>query len=487
MSSGAEAFVASWQPQAAARVVLRAATRESVAFIEVTEENQATTAGVMAGITGFLLGGLWAAVPLFVAGSYMSRRDNDLAVALSGTAKAVLQTLNFLHVLDKKYSVTESFGSQLAAAVDLGKRNLSTETAAGLFRYLGDAILSFGKDREHNKESCTFPIELKGALGGKDKAQELKNVESFGEHLSFALGTEIELREADHPLRSTEPVPSKIANQVQKGVPKSTPTRSGSLRQKQLFLDFQDLAVSEPLSDYYAQQLSPCVEALSNDGVGILPLGMEHAIVAGLLSKRGIERLYSLTGTEHSRIMPLMLLCSDIAMASTYCDIQRLPRRWYVLMKSLLPGPFAFILPATKSMPRAALDHKLHRRLWKRREISLCVPQSGVVQQVISDLGEPLLASTVFHPQDTWEAQISKLNFFVDGGHLEESWSELEPELRVSTVVDLTLQVPARGAGNRLSMWHNQFSQREVPKLHCRLSFGRGQAMLQHSSVDAEQ
>lgn len=564
VSSGIEAFVAVKQPRA--RVLTRKAGGECGELIKVTEENKVTTAGVLGSAAGFLLGGMWVAVPLFALSSYMVRRSNDnLAVALKGIANAGLETLNFAHMLDKKYAVTDSMGRKLEEAVIHGKSNPDTKEAAGRVGTFRDTILSFNKDggitdklgsvvtaagdlasriveklfelnhqckytdqletklrqatealqnldstvsflkeqlehANHKLAACAVELHEAGSAAGehwqlfldqscktvalesevqklrgqlevadieaalardnlqlsREEAKDLQNRLSLatakestpegkpqasmeeGHHLAVENGKQMETPVADAPKqRSKRPVGQ--ASVSRRGSNVSRPV-----------LDFGDLFVGEPLSEFYAQQLGPCVAALANDGVGLLPTGTQYAYVTSLSSKSGTRRIYELTSNEESQLKPLSLLCANISMASEYCDIQGLPRHLFQLMRGLLPGPFTFIVRAKKEFPRAALGNKSHRKMWKHREIGLRVPHSGVAQQLIAELGVPLLASSVAHPCDAWQAEQHKLSFFVIGGQLEPAFGDLPPEKQTSTVVDLTLRHPAlrrQGAG----------------------------------------
>lgn len=424
MSSGLHAFVGV-PPRAAAHVVVRAAEGESRVLVEVTEESVATAAGIVGGTAGFLLGGLWMAVPMLALSSYVTRRpDDDLGVALKGIAKAALETLNFLHMLDQKYAVS------MRCAVDKALQ-------AGTFTFHRFVHHSSASGREVLCELERGEAHLSSLVSAEKPESKLE---------------EVQAQSAQHLLSPTEP--PQIKEQVHRGTQPSTARRSTSAKPRSgpSFLDFGDLLVSEPLSEHYASKLSPCVDSLCNGGIGILPTGTEPAMVCSLGSKRGIQGLYDLTGPESSIVAPLSIMCCDFHMASSYVDMQSVPRQWFALMRSLLPGPYCFILRATKEMPRAAMENKLHRKLWKHREISLQMPLSGVVQQVVSDLGEPLLASpaTAHDSYETWEAE-RKLNFYVAGGDLELGWSDVAPEHRVPTVIDLTLRHPVlrrQGAGD---------------------------------------
>lgn len=208
------------------------------------------------------------------------------------------------------------------------------------------------------------------------------------------------------------------------------------------FLDLDDLVVGEPLSEYHAEKLSSIVESLSEGGMGVLPTDTQHAYVTAVSSREGTRRIYNVKGIAESERKPLSLLCSDLSMASHYCDMMSLPRHWYQIIKKMLPGPYTFIMRASSEMPKVVLEHKTHRKLWKRREVGIRVPMCGLVQHITSDLGEPLLASSAWDPESLWMSQRRQLDFVVASGQIDMVWGDVEPEDRVSTVIDLTMQEP---------------------------------------------
>lgn len=556
VSCGLQTFVGA-VPRATSRVVRAAEANKSEQFIEITEESTVVAAGVVSGMAGLLLGGVWIAVPLFALSACVTRRPNDdLAVAGRGVANASLEALNFVHMLDKKYSLSDTLGIKIAEAV---RSYPNTDRAAGFVRSAANVILTFDKDfgilktlggmvlsagnlasglveklvepidrrklveelrakldeatkslletrltvakleeelkmashelhqvgsnaEEHwqlvydhaernaalesevrklwkeledaqfegavakdnvtllrdevrlHKESLELAIAREGALSEKLQAPGLEHIQRpvvgplpLGGHQRENKLTEVQPQSAEHGLGSIEKPVHEVQTSPRRRSPSGRPSKSCG----RILLDFADLLVAEPLSEHYAAQLGPCVESVCNGGVGILPTGSQHAMVCSMASKRSIQSLYELTGPEESSTTPLSLLCSDFTMAARYLDVQSVPRQWYVLMKNCLPGPFVFIVKGTKNIPKAIFDSKLHRKHWKCREIGLEIPASGVAQRLISDLGEPLLASSL-------GAKERKLSFMVAGGQLEAAWSIRQP----STVIDLTLQVP---------------------------------------------
>jgi tRNA threonylcarbamoyl adenosine modification protein (Sua5/YciO/YrdC/YwlC family) len=84
------------------------------------------------------------------------------------------------------------------------------------------------------------------------------------------------------------------------------------------------------------------------------------------------------------------LVCADLSEISVYARVDN----WaYRLIKSLTPGPYTFILPATRELPKI-LAHP------KRRTIGIRVPDHPLVTAMLEELGEPIMSSTLMLPGD---------------------------------------------------------------------------------------
>jgi len=144
-------FVAGPTPRFRCIVALRAepaasaaSPSPSVALVKVTEESKATTASVLGGLAGLLVGGVWVGAGLFAAGAYLSRKeDSDVAKALKGVASGGLEVVNFGAYLNDKYTVTDRIGSALSDALgeaDTGSE--SRESVSSFARSVTDAVKS---------------------------------------------------------------------------------------------------------------------------------------------------------------------------------------------------------------------------------------------------------------------------------------------------------------------------------------------------------
>mmetsp|Transcript_125767 Transcript_125767/g.391663 ORF Transcript_125767/g.391663 Transcript_125767/m.391663 type:complete len:249 (-) Transcript_125767:27-773(-) len=122
----------------------------SVALVKVTEESKMTTAAVLSGFAGLLLGGVWVGGALFAAASYFSRKEDDVAKVLKGSAGGGLEALNFGASMLEKYSVTDKIGSALSGALESAKSSPDSKeamsTVAGFIDGLTDAVKSLDKD-----------------------------------------------------------------------------------------------------------------------------------------------------------------------------------------------------------------------------------------------------------------------------------------------------------------------------------------------------
>ena len=135
--------------------------------------------------------------------------------------------------------------------------------------------------------------------------------------------------------------------------------------------------------------LKQAADALHAGGIAAVPTDSSYALVCHLDDKAAAENLRRIRGVDDKH--HLTLLCRDLSELSSYA---RVDNRQYRLLKSATPGPFTFILEATKEVPRR-LSHP------SRRTIGLRVPEHRLLQELLALFGEPLLATTLIPPGET--------------------------------------------------------------------------------------
>ncbi len=135
--------------------------------------------------------------------------------------------------------------------------------------------------------------------------------------------------------------------------------------------------------------LRQAVAMLEKGGVLAVPTDSSYALVCHLDDKAAVDRLRRLRGVDDKH--HLTLLCRDLSELANYA---RVDNRQYRLIKSTTPGPYTFILEASKEVPRR-LSHP------QRKTIGLRVPQHRVLQELLALHNGPLLAATLIPPGET--------------------------------------------------------------------------------------
>jgi len=185
--------------------------------------------------------------------------------------------------------------------------------------------------------------------------------------------------------------------------------------------------------------LKQAVQILHGGGIAAIPTDSSYAFVCHLDDKAAAENLRRIRGVDDKH--HLTLLCRDLSELASYA---RVDNRQYRLLKSGTPGPFTFILEATKEVPRR-VSHP------SRRTIGLRVPEHAVTHALLQQLGQPLLATTLIAPGET-----EPMN---DPHEIRDRFQKLIQAvvdagacpMQPTTVIDLTDEVPVlvrRGRGD---------------------------------------
>lgn len=135
--------------------------------------------------------------------------------------------------------------------------------------------------------------------------------------------------------------------------------------------------------------LKQAAQILHAGGVAAIPTDSSYALVCHLDDKAAAEAMRRIRQVDEKH--HLTLLCRDLSELAVYA---RVDNRQYRLLKLGTPGPYTFILEATKEVPRR-LSHP------SRRTIGLRVPDHRVTQELLAVFGQPLLATTFIPPDET--------------------------------------------------------------------------------------
>jgi tRNA threonylcarbamoyl adenosine modification protein (Sua5/YciO/YrdC/YwlC family) len=140
--------------------------------------------------------------------------------------------------------------------------------------------------------------------------------------------------------------------------------------------------------DPQPRRIASVVRIIQSGGLIAYPTDSSYAFGCHIGDKKAIDRIRRIRRTDKNH--NFTLVCADLSEISLYARVDN----WaYRLIKSLTPGPYTFILPATREVPKMLQNPK-------RRTIGLRVPEHTLVQAILAALGEPIMSSTLTLPGD---------------------------------------------------------------------------------------
>jgi tRNA threonylcarbamoyl adenosine modification protein (Sua5/YciO/YrdC/YwlC family) len=185
------------------------------------------------------------------------------------------------------------------------------------------------------------------------------------------------------------------------------------------------------------RKIARAVEALNAGEIIAYPTDTVYGLGCYIACKKAIDRLYQLKGMD--RAHPLAFIVPDLSEIAKYAIVDN---QIYRVLRRFLPGPYCFILEATREVPRMLQS--------KRKTIGIRVPNHAVICAVVRELGRPVISTTAQKPD--MEAP------HVDPAEIDEDFPGLGLVLDgggggviPTTVVDLTVNPPEvirRGAGD---------------------------------------
>jgi tRNA threonylcarbamoyl adenosine modification protein (Sua5/YciO/YrdC/YwlC family) len=177
------------------------------------------------------------------------------------------------------------------------------------------------------------------------------------------------------------------------------------------------------------------VDALEAGEVIGYPTDTVYGLGCDLLNKKAVDRLYAIKGME--RTHPLAFICPDLGDIARYAIVEK---PTYRILRHFLPGPYCFILPATREVPKLVQS--------KRQTVGIRIPNHPVMLAITRELGRPVISTT---------AQRAGEDPFVDPDELDSAFRGLAMVLDAgaggmlpTTIVDLTKVPPEvlrEGAG----------------------------------------
>lgn len=177
-------------------------------------------------------------------------------------------------------------------------------------------------------------------------------------------------------------------------------------------------------------------KVLEDGGLIAYPTDTYYGIGCDLFSKKAIDRLYGVKGRERKK--PLAFLCPDLSNVSKYAVVSNFA---YRIMRQLTPGPFTFVLEATKLVPEMMQT--------KQRQVGIRVPQAPLMLAIAAKLGRPIVTTSatdadgavLIDAKDIRDHLGQRLDLILDGGVQPN-----EPSTVVSLIGD-QIEVVRQGKG----------------------------------------
>jgi tRNA threonylcarbamoyl adenosine modification protein (Sua5/YciO/YrdC/YwlC family) len=183
------------------------------------------------------------------------------------------------------------------------------------------------------------------------------------------------------------------------------------------------------------RKIRQALEVLERGGLIAYPTDTVYGLGCDLMNKQAVERLYQVKPMQKNK--SLAFICHDLGDIAKYAVVDN----WaYRILRRFLPGPYCFILPATREVPKMALS--------KQKTVGLRVPAHPVVTTLARELGRPIISTTAAPPGD---------DAFIDPAELRDHFRGLDLVLdggtcgiAPTTVVDLSsgsVEIVREGAG----------------------------------------
>lgn len=176
------------------------------------------------------------------------------------------------------------------------------------------------------------------------------------------------------------------------------------------------------------RHLKAAAEVLGAGGLIIYPTDSVYGLGCDLFDKKAVEKIYQIKGKDKRKL--LSFICPDLKGIAEYAYVSN-PA--YKIMRHLLPGPYTFILTATKQVPKILLE--------QRKTVGIRVPDNKVCQALLSEFGRPIISTSACLPDQ---------DFLTDPDEIEETFARTVDlfldagpgGLERSTIVDLTQDEP---------------------------------------------
>lgn len=179
-----------------------------------------------------------------------------------------------------------------------------------------------------------------------------------------------------------------------------------------------------------ARLIKQAADIIRNGGLAVLPTDCAYVLACHLEDKDAVERVRRIRNLSDKH--NFTLLCRDLSEIATYAKVDN---THYRLLKAHTPGAYTFVLEASREVPKRLMHPK-------RKTIGIRVPENNIIRDLLAELNEPLMSTSLIMPgdeqplSDPYDIRQSlehAVDLVIDGGYCG---------LEATTVIDMTGDVP---------------------------------------------
>ena len=178
-------------------------------------------------------------------------------------------------------------------------------------------------------------------------------------------------------------------------------------------------------------EINKVVDVLKKGGLVIYPTDTVYGLGCDITNTKAVEKIARIKGIKLEKAN-FSFICNDLSHLSDY--VKQIDTSTYKLLKRALPGPYTFILPGSKSLPKVFKNKKT---------VGIRVPDNTIARAIVEALGNPIISTSIYDEDDV-------LEYTTDPELIFEKWQHLVDGVidggfgdnYASTIIDLTVAEP---------------------------------------------
>ncbi|WP_088322823.1 L-threonylcarbamoyladenylate synthase [Polaribacter tangerinus] len=176
-----------------------------------------------------------------------------------------------------------------------------------------------------------------------------------------------------------------------------------------------------------AREIAKVVDVLKKGGLVIYPTDTVYGLGCDITNTKALEKIAKLKGVKLEKAN-FSFICNDLSHLSEY--VKQIDSATFRILKNSLPGPYTFILPGSKNLPKA---------FKKKKTVGIRIPDNTIIRSLVAALGNPIISTSIRDDDDVLEYTTDpelifekwqhKVDVVIDGGFGDNE---------ASTIIDLT-------------------------------------------------